>query len=399
MRLCADLALLPLDDEVIAFSERSQCLVGLNSSAAFLVQQLQNGMAASELANHVAAAGSVTIEEVSGWIASMLQTLATSGMIQGGPATAVRTVLDENEHNRSMRAAQMPRFVPFEPVAEKHYRLLNLCARIRFARLDQVPRVDSVIGHLETRDECSPSLTIDIDGKEVTGAIRSYVYAEGKAFNYVTGLHRLAPVVKGLIWESAVNAHDFRFYFHAGVVGDDRSCILLPAAAGSGKSSLTAALTHRGFNYFSDEVALVENGTFQVPPVPLAFCIKNTGWSLISRYFPQLLQVQAHERMDAKIVRYLDPHRAGVAVAQISASVSHIVFPRYDGAASTELTPMPRAEALRRMMAECLALRERLTRENVEDLIDWISNIDCYKLVFSSLDEACDRIDHVVAGH
>ena len=41
---------------------------------------------------------------------------------------------------------------------------------------------------------------------------------------------------------------------------------LLPAAAGSGKSSLTAALVHSGLGYYSDEVALIEPGTFLVCP-------------------------------------------------------------------------------------------------------------------------------------
>jgi hypothetical protein len=330
----------------------------------------------------------------------MLESLAAHGMGAGAAVTSVETRFHKKQRERATRAAEVPPYVPFEAAAEKQYRLLNLCARVRFARLDQVPRVDSVIGHLAVSEPCSPAVTLDIGATTLPdGAIQSYIYKDGKPVDLVTGLFRLGPMVKGALWEAAVNAHDFRFYVHAGVVGKNESCILLPAAAGSGKSSLTAALTHRGFRYFSDEVALLENGTLKVPPVPLAFCIKKTGWDLIARYFPQLFDMPAHKRGDGKVVRYMAPSTCGLVVQRASAPVSHIIFPRYDANAQTELTAVPRSEALRRLMAECLALRERLTRENVKELIAWISGIECYALTFSSLEEACERIEGVTAPH
>ena len=77
---------------------------------------------------------------------------------------------------------------------------------------------------------------------------------------------------------------------------------------------------------------------------------------------------------------------------QPPAPVSHIVFPRYDKDAPTELKPIARFEALRRLMGECQALRQRLDRENVAELIRWIAGIDCYALTFSSLDEAAELV-------
>src|SRR5215469_15121217 len=116
-------------------------------------------------------------------------------------------------------------------------------------------------------------------------------------------------------------------------MGDKR--VLLPAAAGSGKSSLTAALVHRGYRYLSDEVALIEPSTFRVPPVPLAVCVKSTGWDVMRRYFPDIEALMAHQRADGKRIRYIPPARASVQTAR--ALVSHIVFPRYDANAVTEL--------------------------------------------------------------
>ena len=195
---------------------------------------------------------------------------------------------------------------------------------------------------------------------------------------------------------NAVNAHDFILDLHAGVVGKGGRCILLPAAAGSGKSSLTAALTHSGFGYYSDEVALVERGTFRVLPVPLAVCVKSTAWDLMSRYYPEIQTLPTHRRNDGKAVRYVPPRAE--AVQKTPAPVSHIFFPLYSAGAPTRLEPLARSRALTRLMEQCLAFRVRLEPESVEELVRWIGGIDCYALTFSSLDEAVALIEKVTAS-
>jgi hypothetical protein len=182
---------------------------------------------------------------------------------------------------------------------------------------------------------------------------------------------------------------------HAGVVARDGRCILLPAEAGSGKSSLTAALTHRGFDYYSDEVALIDRRTFCVPPVPLAVCVKSTGWGIMSRYYPQIADLPTHRRDDGKVVRYVLP--PSNAQQQRPAPVSHIFFPLYSQQGPSKLEPLARSEAFARLMTQCLALRQRLDQDNVGRLIDWIAGIDCYALTFSSLEEAVALVESAIA--
>jgi hypothetical protein len=68
--------------------------------------------------------------------------------------------------------------------------------------------------------------------------------------------------------------------------------------------------------------------------------------------------------------------------------VSHIIFPRYEEAAPNQLERVKRSEALGRLMNECLALRQRLDQNNVQQLVRWIAGIECYELTFSSLEAA-----------
>jgi hypothetical protein len=392
MRLRANLALLPLDGDVVVFSEETQHLLSLNPPAALVFRELQKGAPSSSMPHALAVEGLAASEEAEQWVTSTLDAFRSCGMLEDGPeAPVASTPLPGDDAETARQAANCAPYAAFEPVMEQRYRLLETCALIRFGHLAQVRLVRSVIGHLATNDPVSPTIVIDINAKMLdNGHLRSDVYRDGIAVGRAPRLSEMAPIVKAALWQSAINAHDFLFYFHAGVVGTGASCVLLPAAAGSGKSSLTAALVHRGFRYFSDEVALIEPFTFHVSPMPLALCIKSTGWDLMARYYPEILSLPVHVRCDGKVLHYIPP--PADAAEQIPMPVRHIIFPRYEQDAPTRLERVKRSEALGRLMGECLALRQRLDHENVRQLVGWIAGIECYELTFSSLETAAQLV-------
>jgi hypothetical protein len=381
MLLLPELALLSLDNDTIAFSEPAQRLFGLNPMAASIVRELQGGASVSEVAHMLAAQGLALPEQAAEWVGAALDALRAQ-------MHADETVPPPPERDE---AEDVRPYTPFEPVTERRYRLLETCALIRYGAWAQRRLVDSVLGHLATDEACASSLVIELKAEKLPNyTMRSDVYRDGVPIGSARGLSFLAPIVKSAIWQQAVRAHDYFFYVHAGVVGTGLSALLLPAAAGSGKSSLTMALVHRGFRYFSDEVALVEPGTFHVPPMPLAMAMKDTGWELMARYFPNLASLPIHVRNDSKVLRYLPPPRD--AIGQGPAPVSHIIFPQYRPGVPTRLEPLHRAEALGRLMHECLGLRRRLDRENVSAIVGWMRGIDCYQLTFSHLEAAADLV-------
>jgi hypothetical protein len=393
LRLRPGLAFFPMDDELVVFSEATQCLVGLNASAAFVLRALQGGSPPSDIAHALASEELSAPEEADGWVSTTLAALSAHGMLADDRIVlgrAMETWEESQRHTASPTATMRP-YAAFTPAVERCYRLLETCALIRFAHFGQARLVNAVIGHLETDRSSRPTLVIDIQAEMLEdGHLRSDVYRDGAPVVCAPRLSMLGPVVKGALWQSAVNAHDFIYYIHAGVVGTGAGCILLPAAAGSGKSSLTAALTHAGFQFFSDEVALIERKSFRVPPMPLAICVKSTGWDLIARYYPAIPQLPTHWREDGKMVRYIPPPPG--AAQQPPAPVRYIIFPHYEQDAPTGLTTIARSEALRRLMDECLALSQRLSQTNVQALVNWIADIQCYSLKFSSLDRAVELI-------
>ncbi|MEO8300173.1 MAG: hypothetical protein ABI608_00190 [Rhizomicrobium sp.] len=395
--LRSGLVFFPLDEELVVFSDSSQSLVGLNSTAAFIVHKLQDGVPMSALPGVLAGEKGIAIEEAARWVTIIFDALESQGLLADGTIHAA-PLFDSSGADRLLERerAKVPLFAPFEPCIEYYYRLLGTCVLIRYAEWSQTRMVDAVVGHLKSDEASTPGLTIDIAGEHWGDRqLRSDIYANGEPVARAEQLSILGPLVKSVLWSTAVNAHDFLLYLHAGVVGKRDKCILLPAAAGSGKSSLTAALTNRGFDYYSDEVALVERGTYQVPPVPLAICVKSTAWDLMSRYYSEILTLPIHRRNDGKVVRYVPPPPA--VVRKTPGWVSHIFFPRYTPGEPTSLEPLSRSTALARLMDQCLALRQRLDSDNVRDLIHWIGKIDCYSLTFSSLDEAVALVEKKVS--
>jgi serine kinase of HPr protein (carbohydrate metabolism regulator) len=69
-----------------------------------------------------------------------------------------------------------------------------------------------------------------------------------------------------------------RFAIHSGGVARDGRTIGIPAGSGHGKTTLTAALVQKGFDYLSDEALIFEdNGSVLPYPKPLALSRWSAG--------------------------------------------------------------------------------------------------------------------------
>jgi hypothetical protein len=187
MTLRPDLVLLPLDDDIVVFSEETQCLVGLNASAAFMVRKLQDGTLASDLVQALASEGLAAPEEAARWVTTTLDALGSHGMLADSRAPKTPSPGTRSEEQEfAVLAATMPPYMPFEPMAERRYRLLDTCVVIRFAMFSQVLLVDSVIGHLATDNFSAPTMVVDIQGVKLEhNQLRSDVYRDGKPAGYL----------------------------------------------------------------------------------------------------------------------------------------------------------------------------------------------------------------------
>jgi hypothetical protein len=373
-----------LNDEGVLYSHRAQEIYSLNTSAALIWCSLELGETRAETTSVIVRALRCSPDQAIAYIESCLAQWATLGILAGFE----RPLLERRRHMSEIALpGTQPDLPPLQDtptMIERRYRLLATGVRIRFQSNSEKSWVHPVLAHLEApATDCATTVSITRNSE------RHCIYVDGRPYATCSGLDRLAPYVKAALWQAAIRNHRYFLHIHAGVVSDGESLILLPAPSGRGKSTLTAGLVHAGFQYFSDEAALLEEGSFRAVPVPVSFCVKSAAWDLLAPLFPELPGLEAHQRPDGKLVRYLPPlSRSLPSDLGQSLPVQRIIFPWYEPGATTALRSLSQAEALSRLLAQCLAVPLDLDPERVGALVHWISGVEPHELKMSSLDDA-----------
>jgi len=195
------------------------------------------------------------------------------------------------------------------------------------------------------------------------------------------------PALKLALRKIAVERHRYFIEIHSGVILLGAHVVLLPGAAGRGKTTLTAALAASGGVYFSDEIALLEAGTLAVRPMPLTMTIKPGSVAPLRHLYPSLDSLDEHLREDRQPVRYLPPSpQARYGPGGAPRPVKWIVFPHYEAGGATTLTPLTRPTGLRRLLDESLVLPDALDPRAVRSLVEWARTLELYDLRVASLE-------------
>lgn len=372
-----------LGDEAVLYSHRAQELYSFNTAAALIWCSLELGKTCAETTSVLARALRCSPDQALAHNESCLAQWASLGILAGSE----RPVEERRPQTGAIAPGPKPDLPPLQEtpaMIERRYRLLGTGVRVQYQSDPENTWVHPVLAHLEApAADCATTVTVTSNGEE------HGVYVDGRPFGKCSGLDRLAPYVKAALWQAAIGNHRYFLHIHAGVVSDGESLILLPAPSGRGKSTLTAGLVHAGFQYFSDEVALIEEDGFRSIPVPMSFCVKSAAWDLLAPLYPELLNLAAHQRPDRKVVRYMPPPPRSLPTdLGRSLPVRRIIFPWYQPGSTTALRSLSQGEALSRLLSQCLAVPLDLDPERVAALVHWISGVEAHELIMSSLDDA-----------
>jgi len=291
------------------------------------------------------------------------------------------------------RRPLVPPALPDPPAGSRRfYRLATTTFAIDTESTGVLADIDAAMAHLA----CARSAA-DVGLEVVTYAGGAWAIiggddtlAEGAASDGIV------PAVKQLVRHIAANRHRSLLAVHGGLVAYEGGCVLLPALAGSGKTTLTAGLVHAGATYFSDEIALLDHGALLATPMPLALTVKDGAVGPLRALYPELDSLPVHTREDGVRVRYLPPPVVSRPDPDRTAPVNWIVFPRYVAGGVTALTPIGRPAALRRLLDEAVLDREHLTGGHVESIVRWLRGSACYDLQVSSLEPAVALIRELV---
>lgn len=385
-----DVSLFVVEREGVLYSDVHQELHTLNTAATFVWCALEEGLDVRGVSAAYGRAFQQSPADSDAAVGSLLETWRALGVLNG---SSHREVGAQARGAREERAVQRPEREP-DPSAScsatrcvvRGFRLAGVRFALEFDTRLQADYVLPVFDHLP---EVSPE-EADARLRCVRVGRAHEVRLDGVPVASCWTLGSLAPTVKELVRQSAINSQSYFLQIHAGAIESRGGAILLPGAPGSGKTTLTGACIASGLRYLTDEVALLEENGLRVRPMPLGLTVKRGAIDLLTPAFPELMKLPEHVRQDGVRVRYLPPPEP--FTDDDAVPVRQVVFPRYTPECRTELRVIGRIAALRRLMDECLSLPVALTRANVGDLISWIRQVDCYELRMASLPEAVSLV-------
>ena len=204
----------------------------------------------------------------------------------------------------------------------------------------------------------------------------------------------LAVLEWGINLVIALRSHCF-LMLHSAVLEKNGHALLLPAAPGFGKTTLCAALAHRGWRLLSDEFGLIRPGSSAFVPVPRPMALKNESIDVFRSFAPEAVLGPSIPNTRKGTVVHVKPPADSVRRHSELAPARWIVFPRWQADARLTFEPLSKSQGF--MMLAMNAFNYELLGEagfcTASQVVD---RSDCFRLVYSGLDEAVACFDQLV---
>ena len=215
--------------------------------------------------------------------------------------------------------------------------------------------------------------------------------------------HEDMPVEQGLAvleWGMnlviAMRSHCF-LILHSAVLEKDGHAVLLPAAPGFGKTTLCAALAHRGWRLLSDEFGLIRPGTSAFVPVPRPMALKNESIDVFRSFAPEAVMGPSIPNTRKGTVAHVKPPADSVHRQLETASARWIVFPRWQADSNLLFEPLSKSQGFM-MLAMNSFNYELMGETGFRTASEVVNHSDCFRLVYSDLEEAVACFDRLADG-
>lgn len=208
-------------------------------------------------------------------------------------------------------------------------------------------------------------------------------------------LFRLLEVELDLFIADQVND---RYLLHAGAVSRNEKGIILPGPSESGKSSLSLALTSKGYRYLSDELAVLDPSSGELHPFPKPVSIKDKS------VFPDIVQndnfwlgPENGDEGNERPVWYVHPEDVASGSISPPVPVRYIIFPRYNPDEAPRLQALRPDEALRKLIDNSVNFA-RFGRNGLRLLSALVADARCFSLSVNGLAATTSLIDELAGN-
>ena len=172
--------------------------------------------------------------------------------------------------------------------------------------------------------------------------------------------------------------------FHGGAAAYRDRGLILPASSQSGKTTLVAGLLSAGFQYYSDDVVVLEPDTLELVPFAKCLNIKGGARGALASLYPRLEEAP-HLGVGGESIWYLPPPETALPGGPVP--VRYVVVPSYAPGVETALTPIARSEALQCLVQQSFNLGAQGT-QGMEQVVQLLRGAACFALSVGDLERA-----------
>ena len=244
--------------------------------------------------------------------------------------------------------------------------------------------ITPLIGHLAITVQAQVHLLIQLDNDGT-----DYLFQLTNETLTLSTHDKLAERLLFEMLEAAYRVSRTLAVLHAAAVVKDDRALLFIGAQGSGKSTLVASLCAGDMTYLSDDLCpLDEIG--RLLPVPAPQAIKKGSWPLLSRDYPDILQLPVYQRL-GRAVRYLPPINKNAGSWQQAWHVGALIFPVYNANTEPLIEALDPLEKLRR-----LSLSNSLRGDSdLAELLQWLKEKPAYRLSYSDTNQVAGLLEQI----
>ena len=197
-------------------------------------------------------------------------------------------------------------------------------------------------------------------------------------------------------WCIAMYAHQY-LLLHSAVIEKNGFAAIMPAPPGSGKSTLCAGLTHRGWRLLSDELALISLQDASITPLGRPISLKNQSIDVIRGYVPGAVFSKVVHETSKGSVSLLKVPSEHIARIQDTARPRWVIFPKYVAGAQAQMTPRSKANSMLELGRNSFNYMV-LGLKGFETLSQVVDASACFDFRYSQLDDAVAAFDALATG-
>jgi hypothetical protein len=176
--------------------------------------------------------------------------------------------------------------------------------------------------------------------------------------------------------------------FHAACVARHQRAVVFPGSSGAGKTTLAAWLTAHRFDYLTDELVCLPEGTARVDGFRRPLHVKTCGRTALADVLdftdsPQVLRTDAGSLVAPAVLSDARP--------LTSAQIALLIFPHYQVGAAFDLARLSAGRTALHLMATLVNARS-LPGDGLAQVAELARAVPAYALTYGSFDGIVDRL-------